>query len=312
MVCKELFIVNFNEILRCMNASIPKLDGAHGERVQDNDLPVSSSRPTVTVLSDSVMVSDDTEHVYAVLEQTQPKNVAQLNKATKQAPNSQYITNQTGLKLRSATWTSGQLSKIRPKLPRHENLELVQIYDNVMVEMEVSTATNTEKESSYPAKFRKHSLPANLGEHQCSMTNASEDCSVSNGNENGSYEVTDEPIYSKPDMNKKREERRKKREQMEQLESIAALHNVSSSSSSPPPGPQVTELEREQKNDSPPIKTDDSGAAVDGLQQTDSDHLKFGKELQVGDHDQNKNDKVKRKNITQSKETDKVGGEQKS
>ena len=76
MVRKELFIVNFNEILCCMNASTPTLDG--GERVEDNDLPASSSTPTVTVLSDSVIVSDDTEHVYAVLEQThaQPTNVA--------------------------------------------------------------------------------------------------------------------------------------------------------------------------------------------------------------------------------------------
>ena len=192
--------------------------------------------------------------------------------------------------------------------------------------MEERTATNAENERSYPAKFRKHSLPANLSEQQHSMVNILQDCPIFNGNENGSNGVTDEPIYSKPDMNKKREERRKKREQMEQLESIAALHNVSPSSSSPLPGPQVTELEREQKNDSSPIKTDDSG--VDGLQQTDSGHLKFGKELQVGD--QNKNDEVlgkdeclyeepislnlfpmKRKNTTQSKETDKVGGEEK-
>ena len=268
-----------------------------------------------------MIVSDDTEHVYAVLEQThaQPTNVVQLNKATEQAPNPQYVANQMGPKSRSVTWTSGQLSNIRPKLPRHENLDLVQIYDNVTVEMEERTATNTENEHSYPANFRKHSLPANLSEQQHSTANTLQDCPVFNGNENGSNEVTDEPIYSKPDMNKKREERRKKREQMEQLESMVALHNVSPSSSSPPIGPQVTELEREQKNDSPPIKTDDSGAAVDGLQQTDSDHLKFGKELQVGD--QNKNDKVsgkdeclyeepislnlfpmKRKNTTQSKE----------
>ena len=227
-----------------------------------------------------------------MLEQThaQSTNDVQLIKATEQAPNPQYVANQTEPKSQSATWTSGQHSKIRPKLPRHDNLDLVQIYDNVTVEMEERTATNTENERSYTAKFRKHSLPANLSEQQHSTANTLQDCPVFNGNENGSNEVTDKPIYSKPDMNKKREERRKKREQMEQLESIAALHNVSPSSSSPPPGPQVTELEREQKNDSPPIKTDDSGAAVDGLQQTDSDRLKFGKELQVGD--QNKNDKV--------------------
>ena len=175
-----------------MNASTPTLDG--GERVEDNDPPASSSRPTVTVLPDSVIVSDDTEHVYAVLEQThaQPTNVAQLNKATEQAPNPQYVTNQTGPKSQSTTWAPGQHSKIRPKLPRHENLDLVL---NVTVEMEERTATNTENEHSYPANFRKHSLPANFSEQQHSTANTLQDCPVFNGNENGSNEVTDEPIY---------------------------------------------------------------------------------------------------------------------
>ena len=61
-------------------------------------------------------------------------------------------------------------------------------------------------------------LPASLGGHQ--LSNTSQDYPVSNESD----KKTDEsiPIYSKPDMNKKREERRK-REQKEQEERTAAL-----------------------------------------------------------------------------------------
>ena len=46
-------------------------------RVQDNGIP-----STTCILLDSTIVSEGTEHVYAVLEQTQlqqPANIAQLN-----------------------------------------------------------------------------------------------------------------------------------------------------------------------------------------------------------------------------------------
>ena len=83
--------------------------------------------------------------------------------------------------------------------------------------------------------YRKHSLPANLGEHQHSVANATQDCSISNGPKIRPNEMTDELIYSQPDMNKKREEPRKKREQKKQQEGMAALHNVPPYSSSPLP-----------------------------------------------------------------------------
>ncbi len=124
-------------------------------------------------------------------------------------------------------------------------------------------------------------VPANLGEHQNSMTNASRDFPVCNG----PNEQIDEsiPIYSKPDMNKKREERRRKRELKVQEERTVALEKVSFPSSPPPP--QVTELEREpQKSDAEMSIERGTGVVVDGQQQTDSDddHLKFGKQLQIG------------------------------
>ena len=95
------------------------------------------------------ILSEDTEHVYAVLEQThqqQPTIVTQRNETmlieqaqqiqilqeTVPSDDFQYGTNQTvELKSRSATWASAQQSKLGPnQKPRHENLELVQIYDN--------------------------------------------------------------------------------------------------------------------------------------------------------------------------------------
>ena len=91
-----------------------------------------------------MIVSEDMEHVYAVLEQThlqQPTRITQLNETmlieqTEQShqletvPSDQFqcLTNQAGLTLRSATWASAQPSNVRPK-PRHENLEMIQIYD---------------------------------------------------------------------------------------------------------------------------------------------------------------------------------------
>ena len=136
---------------------------------------------------------------------------------------------------------------------------------------------------SYPGNYRKRSLPANLGEHQHS--NASHDCPMSNASDKKADESI--PIYSQPDMNKKREERQKKRKQKEQEERMAAMRKISSSSC--PPLPQVMELEREQKN-KPSIRTD-SGAATDEQQhaQTDTD-LKFGKHF--GEQNNNPGDKV--------------------
>ena len=302
-----------------------------GERVhvQDNGLP-----RTTCILSDSTIVSEDTEHVYAVLKQTQlqqPANIAQLNETmsteqdqqthlTETIPSNgfQHDTNQTGLKSQSATWSSAQQSTVGSK-PRHANLELVQIYDNVIIETEGRTVTDIDNGPSYPKKYRKHSLPPDLDGHQCS--NASQNCPISD-------KKTDEsiPIYSQPDMNKKREERRKKREQKEQEEeeSMVILQKVSSPSS--PPLPQLTESSRRQENE--PLIETDSGAVVDEQQQTNTDHLKLGK--QFSEQNNNPDDKVpmgkdeclydepislnlvpkKSKNITQRKEKGKDGEEE--
>jgi hypothetical protein len=183
-----------------------------------------------------VVLSEDTEHVYAMLEQThlqQPTIAAQQNETV--------LTEQT-------------------QQTRDILLETV-------------------------------NAPANLGEHQNSMTNASQDFPASNEPD----KKTDEsiPIYSKPDMSKKREERRRKRELKEQEERTVALEKVSFPSSPPPP--QVTELEREpRKSDAETSIERGLGVVIDGQQQTDSDnnHLEFGKQLQIGQQSNNPDDKV--------------------
>ena len=99
----------------------------------------------------------------------------------------QHVTNQTGLKSRSATWSSAQHSVVGPK-QRYKNLELVQIYDNVMIETEGRTVTDIDNGPSYPGNYRKHFLPANLGGHQ--RSNVSQDYPVSNESD----KKTDESI----------------------------------------------------------------------------------------------------------------------
>ena len=258
-------------------------------RVQDSGLP-----RTTCILSDSTIVSEDTEHVYTVLEQTQlqqPANIAQLNETmsteqdqqthlTETIPSNifQHVTNQTGLKSRSATWSSAQQSTVGSK-PRHANLELVQIYDNVIIKTEGRTVTDIENGPSYPEKYREHSLPPDLGGHQ--RSNASQNCPISDKKTDESILI----IYSQPDMNKKREERQKKREQKEQEESMVILQKGSSSSS--PPLPQLTESSRQQENE--PLIETALGAVVDGQQRTDID-LKFGK--QSGEQNNNPEDKA--------------------
>lgn len=275
-----------------------------GEIFEDNEHPITS-RPTVLSL-DSVTLSEDTEHVYAVLEQMhlqQPTIVAQQNETmlTEQAQQIQILqetvpsddfqhgTNQTvGLKSRSATWASAQQLKLGPiPKPRHENLELVQIYDNVIVEPKGrAVARDMANGASHPGNYRKHSLPADLSEHLDSMAiDASQDCPASNGPNEMADESIPTCIYSKPDMSKKREERQKKREQKEKEERMVALQNDVSFSSSPPPPPQVTELESEPQESDTEISIETgSGVVIDGQQQTDSetDKHKFGKQIQIG------------------------------
>ena len=229
------------------------------------------------------ILSEETEHVYAVLEQTQlqqPPTVIQLlDETTEQDQQShlervpsgrfQDVTNQTGQKSRSATWTSAQQSMVGAKR-KNENLELVHIYDDVPIVREERSRVTTDIDdgSSYPANYRKHSLPANLQSGVNHYSNTSQDCPVSNGSDTKPDESI--PIYSRPDMNKKREGHQKKKEQKEQEERKAALQRVSGSSS--PPLPQLTE--RGQKNEQ--STATDSGFVFDGQQQTDID-LEFGK-----------------------------------
>ena len=275
--------------------------------------------------------------MYAVLEQIQPQQptttIARLNETvlTEQDQQTHWIekesrngsTNQTGIKSQSATWTSAQHSTVGPK-PRHKNLELVQIYDNVTIEMEGRTVTGTDNGSSYPENYRKHSLPANIGGHQ--RSDASQEYPASN--ESDKNKETDDTmlIYSTPDMNKKREECHKKREQKEQEEKVASLQGVSSSSSSPP-YPQLTEMSSSrQKENEPSIGTDLVAVVDSGQQKTDTD-LKFGKHISEQYNQDNKvpmgkdecvydepislNLVPKRsKNITQRKEKEKDGEEE--
>ena len=250
-----------------------------------------------------VTLSEDTEHVYAVLEQThqqQPTIVAERNETmlieqTQQiqilqetVPNDDFQHDTVGLKSQSATWASAQRSKLGPnQKPRHENLELEQIYDNMIVEPKGrAVARDMDNEASYPRNYRKHSLPTNLGEHLDPMaTDASQDSSASNGPDKTADESIPTCIYSKPDMNKKREERQRKRELKEKEERMAALQNDVSFSSGLPLPPQVTEVEGEPRetNTETLIETG-SGVMIDGQQETDSstDKHKFGKQLQMG------------------------------
>ena len=283
-----------------------------------------------------MIISVDTEHVYAVLEQTQPQQpttIPQLNETAlpeqdqqmhlieAESRNSfQYATNQTGLKSRSTTWAPAQHSTIGSK-PRHENL--VQIYDNVTIVMEGTTATDTNNGPSYPENYRKHSLPVNVGGHQ--RSNTSQDYPVSNESDKNKEIDDSMPIYSKPNMNKKREERRKKREQKEQEEMVAS-QEVSSSFSPPLTQPLTEMSSSSQKENEPSIGTD-LVAMVDGRQQKTDTNLKFGKHIS---EQYNQEDKVpmgedecvydepislnlvpkKSKNITQRKEKGNHGEEE--
>ena len=155
-----------------LHECLPNVDNER-VHIQENDLQTTSR----TVLSDSVIISEDTEHEYAVLERTQLQqsaNGAQSNNTilieqdqqthlTETIPSNgfQHVTNQTGLKSQSATWSSAQQSTVGPK-PRHENLELVQIYDNVIIETEGRTVTDIDNGPSYPERYREHSLPPDL------------------------------------------------------------------------------------------------------------------------------------------------------
>ena len=128
--------------------------------VEDNELPTTSGQ---NVLSDSVILSEETEHVYAVLEQTQPQHspsVIQLDETTEQDQHShvilesisnsgfQYVTGQMGQKSQSATWTSAQQSMLGAK-PKIKNLELVHIYDDVPIVREGRATANIDNGLSY-------------------------------------------------------------------------------------------------------------------------------------------------------------------
>ena len=257
-----------------MHASIS--DHERVEEVSDTiSIPIiNTSLPAI--------LSEETEYVYTVLEQTQlqqPPTVIQLEETTEQDQQScfiletvpsngfQAVTDRTGPKSRSAAWTSAQQSMVGAK-PRNLNLELVQIYNNMTIEREGRAAADVDAGSLYPGNYREHSLPANLGVNQHS--NMSQDCLVSYGCDTKPDEPI--PIYSHPDMNKKREAHQKKKEQKEQEERMVALQKVSSSSCSPLP--QITERKLKNKLS---IATD-SGTVVDGQQQADTD-LKFGKQF---------------------------------
>ena len=74
-----------------------------------------------------------------------------------------------------------------------------------MRQTEELLATDTNNGPSYPGNYKKHSLPANLGGHHHS--NASQDYPVSNESDKKTEESI--PIYSKPDMNKKKKRGKK-------------------------------------------------------------------------------------------------------
>ena len=178
---------------------------------------------------------EDTEHVYAVLEQThqlqqQPSLAITVEEETQQTMQSQLkqetlagngqqdTSDQFKQKERSASWASGHNSKAKENnSSRNMKLELIQIYDSVTtgpveVKLQGKEAELVESdESLYQNHLRKHSLPASISVLKHSTSSC---CSSSRTGAESSHTKPGQsvPVYSVPDMKKKRE-KRKEREQ---------------------------------------------------------------------------------------------------
>ena len=179
---------------------------------------------------------EDTEHVYAVLEQThqlqqQPSLAITVEEETQQTMQSQLkqetlagngqqdTSDQFKQKERSASWASGHNSKVNPKhSSRNMKLELIQIYDSVTpIEVKLQgreESVECDGSSVYQDHLRKHSLPSNIS---VLKQTTSPHCSSSHTGTESSHTKLGQsiPVYSVPDMKKKREERKKREHKTE-------------------------------------------------------------------------------------------------
>ena len=177
--------------------------------------------------------SENTEYVYAVLEQThqlqqqpsfaitveeerQQPMQSQLKQETLPGNGQQDTSDQFKQKERSASWASGHNSKVNPKhSSRNMKLELIQIYDSVTpIEVKLQgreESVECDGSSVYQDHPRKHSLPSNIS---VLKQTTSPHCSSSHTGTESSHTKLGQsiPVYSVPDMKKKREGC-KKREQ---------------------------------------------------------------------------------------------------
>ena len=174
--------------------------------------------------------SEPTEHVYALLEAPQLSSSSVIvtetgegiqTQMTPEITETQDTSIQIKQKPKSTTHTSIPQTKGRlQSSPR----EFVQIYD--LVGPETSVVYDEICHTSRPS--RKRSLPANLAVLQSSTASP-----PTSQQQTGSLAAKSPPIYSIPDMKKKREERMKKIEDMDKEERIEALRKISTTSCPP-------------------------------------------------------------------------------
>ena len=210
-----------------------ELVGSHDE----TDMPQGNNN-----LSSSIYC-EQTGHVYAVLEETQlsatpsdnervdNNNIqSQISVATTAQEETLETLNQSRQQITNSCSVCQQQKETSQNLLSGGHFEFVQIYDNVSPETVVYANILHQRGSG-----RKHSLPASLVIPQKSSA------SSSNGS-SGRSKVTDlvenkpeepSPIYSVPDMKKKREGRLKKILEMEGEAKRDALRKISSVSCPP-------------------------------------------------------------------------------
>ena len=172
---------------------------------------------------------EQTEHVYALLEAPQLSSSSVDVTETGEGIQTPEITEtrdtsiQIKQKPKSKSTTQTSIPQTKGRLQSSPR-EFVQIYD--LVGPETSVVYDEICHTSRPS--RKRSLPGNLAVLQCSTASP-----PNLPQQTGSLTAKSPPIYSIPDMKKKREERMKNIEEMDKEERIEALRKISTTSCPP-------------------------------------------------------------------------------
>lgn len=234
----------------------------------------------------SVIFSDDAYHIYAVLEQTQPTAFSETTEENQQSHDEvdtipktetqlQDAIGQPEQKFRSATWTSSRQFTVRPE---QRNVNPV-IYDNVTVkdEGEVTVVGRGGGPNLHTSSYRKQSLPDHFSKNPHTASNVLQNYTgLPSGSETKHSESF--PVYSIPDMKKKRDEHRKREEQKEREERMQeASRKISSSSCAP----LLEREEIDQKIELPPAI--ESGAIM-GVEEQHQIDAYLDIERQFGKH----------------------------